>query len=69
MSYGEEEAFSSYCTRDQCFHYVHSLQKPLPRMVLEQLGGPHITEQHLDLLVPRHFLHLGNGRPGARGPL
>ena len=36
-------------------------------MVIKQFGRTDIAQQHLHLLVPRHFLHLGDGSPGAGG--
>ncbi len=35
-------------------------------MVIKQFGRTDIVEQRLDLLVPLHFLHLADGRPGTR---
>ena len=36
-------------------------------MIVKQLSGPHIPQQHLNLLVPRHLLHLRDGRPDTGG--
>jgi hypothetical protein len=42
---------------------IDDLTKPLPFVVVEQLGRADIAEEYLDLLVPRHFLQLGDGPP------
>ena len=42
-------------------------KKPSPGVILEQLDRADIAEQHLELLLPRHLLHLGQARPRAGG--
>ena len=34
-------------------------EKPSPGVILEQFGRADIAQEHLELLLPRHFLHLG----------
>jgi hypothetical protein len=35
-------------------------QKTFFGVILEQFGRAHITQEDLDLLLPRHLLHFGN---------
>lgn len=48
--------------------YLRSaLQELATRMVVKQLGRANVAQQHLDLLLPRHLLHLRQARPRSCG--